>query len=222
MSQFELIIFDCDGVLVDSETISNKVFTRVLNEEFGFSLTTEEVFQKFVGHSPETTIATVKEMLGKEPPANFARYYRDETNKALAKDIEAVKGIEKAISEIALPMCVASNGPHEKMHITLGKTQLIRHFEGKLHSSDDVAQGKPFPDVYLYAASQMGDVDPAKCLVIEDSPIGVKAGLAAGMTVFGFAEHMDEHKLKQAGAHHTFKHMGDLKVEIEQFEQKTI
>ena len=214
MNKFELIIFDCDGVLVDSERIANEVFAKVLNEECGFSLSLEDMFHTFVGHSSSQCMFIVKEMLGKEPPAHLEQRYKDEINHALSTSVEAVSGIEKAIAEISIPFCVASSGSHEKMQTTLGKTKLLKYFEGKLHSSSDVERGKPFPDVYLYAASKMGGLEPSKCLVIEDSPLGVKGAVSAGMTVFGYTELMDESRLIEAGAHHTFNKMHNLKDEI--------
>ena len=217
MKKFELVIFDCDGVLVDSERIANEVFARILNEECGFSLSLDDMFQTFVGHSSRQCMAIVKKMLGAEPPAYLEQRYKDEIDHALATSVTAVSGIEKALAEISIPFCVASSGSHEKMKTTLGKTKLLQHFEGKLHSISDVKRGKPFPDIYLYAASKMGILDPSKCLVIEDSPLGVQGGVSAGMTVFGYTELMDEIRLLDAGAHHTFNDMNNLANEIERF-----
>lgn len=219
MRNFELIIFDCDGVLVDSERIANEVFAKVLNEECGFSLSLDDMFQTFVGHSSSQCMAIVKKMLGEEPPPHLEERYKKEINEALATSVTAVCGIEKAIAEISMPFCVASSGSHEKMQTTLGKTKLLPHFEGKLYSASDVERGKPFPDIYLHAASKMGVLDPSKCLVIEDSPLGVKGGVAAGMSVFGYAELVDKNRLLCAGAHHTFNSMTNLANEIECFVQ---
>ncbi len=103
------------------------------------------------------------------------------------------------------------------MNTTLGKTNLLPLFEGKLHSTSDVDRGKPYPDIYLHAAASMGVSDPGRCLVIEDSPLGVRGGVAAGMTVFGYCELMDESKLISAGAHRTFNNMAQLPDEIKKF-----
>lgn len=146
----------------------------------------------------------IEEMLGKKPPLNIEEKYKTEINLALKSSVTAIAGIEKATSELSTPYCVASSGSHEKMQTTLGKTNLLRFFQGKLYSTSDVDRGKPSPDIYLYAMRKMGISDPSKCLVIEDSPIGVQAGVAAGMTVFGYAELMDKNRLVSAGAHHTF------------------
>ena len=222
MSEFELIIFDCDGVLVDSERIANKVFATVLNEECGFSFSLDDMFQTFVGHSSSQCMEIIEEMLGKEPPPHLEQRYKEEINQALSTSVTAVVGVESALSEISLPFCVASSGSHEKMQTTLGKTNLLQYFEGKLHSTSDVPRGKPHPDVYLHAASKMGVLDPSKCLVIEDSPLGVKGGVSAGMTVYGYTELMNENRLLEAGAHHTFNDMNNLATEITHFEKTAL
>ena len=204
------MIFDCDGVLVDSEKLANEVFAKVLNEECGFSLSLDDMFQIFVGHSSSQCMDIISNMLGKPTPANLEQRYKNEINQALSKSVTAIHGIEKVLNEIAIPFCVASSGSHEKMRTTLGKTKLLKYFEGVLYSTSEVSRGKPFPDIYLYAAKKMGISDMSKCLVIEDSPIGVQGGVSDGMTVFGYAELMSEKKLKDAGAHCTFKVMSDL------------
>ncbi|MEZ5594022.1 MAG: HAD family hydrolase [Gammaproteobacteria bacterium] len=222
MSHFELVIFDCDGVLVDSERIANEVFARVLNEECGFDFSLDDMFQTFVGHSSSQCMAIIKDMLGEEPPRHLEQRYKDEINYALSTSVVAVSGIEKAITEISMPFCVASSGSHEKMQITLGKTKLLQYFEGRLYSTSEVERGKPFPDIYLHAASKMGVLNPSKCLVIEDSPLGVAGGVSAGMTVFGYTELMDEKILLEAGVHHTFSNMYNLANEIEHFVQTAL
>ena len=222
MHNFHLIIFDCDGVLVDSERIANEVFAKVLNEECGFSLSLDDMFKTFVGHSSSQCMEIVEEMLGKKPPAGLEERYKNDINSALKSSVVPITGIHKAISEISVPYCVASSGSYEKMQTTLGKTGLLQFFEGKLHSTSDVKRGKPFPDIYLHAAQNMGVSDLSKCLVIEDSPLGVKGGVTAGMTVFGYSELMDENRLREAGAHHIFNNMALLSHEIDTFLQITL
>lgn len=217
MNDLELIIFDCDGVLVDSERIANDVFAKILKEECGLSFTLEEMFRIFVGHSAKQCMAIITELLGEEPPLQLEERYKAEIDQVLSASVTAISGIENALNSLLIPYCVASSGSHEKMQTTLGKTKLLKYFEGSLYSSADVERGKPYPDVYLYAAKQMGNFDPAKCLVIEDSPLGVQGGVAAGMTVFGYAELMSERRLVDAGAHHTFNSMNNLQREIETF-----
>ncbi|WP_242045412.1 HAD-IA family hydrolase [Anabaena catenula] len=115
------------------------------------------------------------------------------------KNLKPVDGIKEVLDELEIPHCVASSGDHKKMQTTLGITNLLSYFEGKLFSVTEVERGKPYPDVFLYAAERMG-VEPAKCVVVEDTPIGARAGVAAGMKVFGYAKLMPAHKLEQEGA----------------------
>ncbi len=221
MDSFDLIIFDCDGVLVDSERIANEVFAKILNEECGFSLSLDDMFEQFVGRSSLQCMELIERLMGKKPPVDLEQRYKSEIDLALKSSVISVKGIEKALAEITIPYCVASSGSHEKMQTTLGKTNLLPLFEDKLHSTSDVSRGKPFPDIYHYAAEQMGVSDPRKCLVIEDSPLGVKGGVAAGMTVFGYSELMSEKRLLKAGAHHIFDNMGLLVSEIEAYRSRS-
>lgn len=214
MRNFDLIIFDCDGVLVDSERIANEVFAEILNRECGLSLTLTDMFNIFVGNSSQQCMNILREMLGREPPAGLEDHYKNEINSALGARVTAVEGIEFVLQSLTVPFCVASSGSHEKMGTTLGKTGLLAHFKGSVFSTSDVARGKPFPDVFLHAAKEMGVADVRKCLVIEDSPLGVAGAAAAGMTVFGFSALMDEKKLLLAGAHHVFSRMADLPREI--------
>lgn len=221
MNGFELIIFDCDGVLVDSERIANEVFARVLDEECGLSLTLEDMFNTFVGHSSSQCMRIIEDMLGHAPPENLENRYKSEINETLSRDVIAVQKIEQALDEISIPICVASSGSHEKMHTTLGKTNLLNRFKGKLFSTSDVENGKPAADIYLYAAKQMGNISPTNCLVIEDSPLGVQGGAAAGMTVFGYTELMSRERLLNTGAHHLFDSMDNLAREILAYEHLT-
>jgi len=217
MKKFELVIFDCDGVLVDSEKIANEVFAKILNQECGFSLSLADMFQTFVGHSSSQCMEIIENMLGHAPPAGLEQKYKNEINLALEERVTAVQGIEKSLQELTLPYCVASSGSYEKMNTTLGKTNLLKYFPDRLHSTSDVKRGKPYPDIYLHAAEKMGISNPAACLVIEDSPLGVKGGVAAKMTVFGYSEHMPGTRLLEAGAHHIFKDMSCLVKEIESY-----
>ncbi len=207
---FELVIFDCDGVLVDSERVANEVFARVLDEVCGLEFTLEDMFDTFVGHSRLQCLQKIEALLGRPPPDELDRRYREDINRALEASVQAVDGIEDVLRELAVPACVASSGSHEKMRLTLGKTGLVDFFDGKVFSTSEVERGKPHPDIYLYAAARMGAADPSRCLVIEDSPVGVSGAVAAGMTVFGFAELMPAHRLRARGAHRVFARMRDL------------
>jgi len=208
--ELDLVIFDCDGVLVDSERVANEVFARVLEEVCGLQFTLDDMFDTFVGHSRLQCLQKIEAMIGESPPAELDRRYQQDINQALASSVEAIDGIKIVLDRLSLPYCVASSGSHDKMQMTLGKTGLIDFFEGNIFSTSEVERGKPHPDIYLHAAATMGAPDPARCLVIEDSPIGVTGALAAGMRVFGFAELMPAQRLRAAGAHHVFDRMLEL------------
>lgn len=208
MSCFKLIIFDCDGVLVDSERITNQVFVEMLGE-LGIHLSLEDMFEKFVGNSMSQCLSRVSELLGRRPPDDFLTTYRIRTKAALESDLLAVPGVEDALDRITLPSCVASSGDHEKIRCTLGITGLWPRFEGRIFSVAEVSNPKPAPDVFLYAASNCG-VSPSDCVVVEDTPTGVAAAVAAGMTVLGFASLTPAHRLHAAGAHNIFARMSDL------------
>ena len=207
---FDLIIFDCDGVLVDSERVANEVFARVLDEVCGLKFTLDDMFDTFVGHSRAQCLQKIEAIIGEPPPPELDLRYQRDIDDALRKTVQAIDGIESALEKLSVPYCVASSGSHDKMKMTLGKTNLMRFFEGNIFSTSDVERGKPHPDIYLHAARTMGVTDPARCVVVEDSPIGVTGAVAAGMRVFGFAELMPAHRLHKAGAHHVFERMHEL------------
>lgn len=207
---FDLIIFDCDGVLVNSEKVANEVFADVLLQVCGLEFTLEEMFDTFVGHSRLQCLQKIEAILGEPPPPELDQRYQDDINLALKDSVAAIEGIEAVLTDLTVPYCVASSGSHDKMKLTLGKTGLINFFDGNIFSTSEVERGKPHPDIYLHAATTMGGHQAQRCLVIEDSPIGVTGAVAAGMQVFGFAELMPAHKLKASGAHLVFEHMHDL------------
>ena len=217
MSQFDLIIFDCDGVLVDSERLANQIFASILSEECGLDFTLEEMFDRFVGRSKSQCMSIVEELTGTPHSPRLATRYEEEINSALENSVEAVAGVEIILNNLDIPFCVASSGSHQKMKTTLGRTGLLRHVEGRLFSTSDVSRGKPFPDIYIHAAREMGTSASSRCLVVEDSPTGVKGAIDAGMTVFGYSELMDEHSLQQAGAHHIFHSMEQLPKAIQSY-----
>jgi HAD superfamily hydrolase (TIGR01509 family) len=204
----ELIIFDCDGVLVDSERITNRIFAQMLNE-LGLPLTLDDMFERFVGNSMSHCLELIGQMLGKPPPSGFVEEYHLRTKLALETDLKPIPGIEEALADIRIPYCVASSGDHNKMRATLGITKLWPKFEGRLFSITEVPRGKPYPDVFLFAAERFG-VAPASCAVVEDTPIGVVAGVAAGMRVFGYAAATPKRRLSDAGAHIVFDDMRKL------------
>jgi HAD superfamily hydrolase (TIGR01509 family) len=211
MRDIQLIIFDCDGVLVDSEPITNRVFAQMLNE-LGIAVTPEDMYERFVGQSMAKCCELIAGMLRRPVPEGFVEQYRARTDAALASQLKAIPGIEATldtIESIGVPYCVASNGTQEKMRTTLGITGLLARFEGRLFSVTEVANGKPAPDLFLHAASRYG-VAPSSCRVIEDTATGVTAAVAAGMSVYGYCALTPERQLLEAGAHHTFADMHRL------------
>ena len=182
---FDLVIFDCDGVLIDSEPIANRVFAERLRT-VGFVITPEEVMRTFVGRSRDTCIEMAGEMHGAALPPGFAEAWDIALQEALVREVKAVSGIPELLRTLALPFCVASNGEPGHMRTGLTAAGLMPFVEGRLFSAAEVQSPKPAPDVYLHAARLMGTA-PARCAVVEDTTTGVKAGVAAGMTVFGYA-----------------------------------
>src|SRR3954452_22648387 len=146
----------------------------------------EDSVEAFMGRSWKTVQAYADEQLGRPLPEGFRRRYLDEMFAAFETELRPVPGVIEALEAIDLPTCVASSGSHEKMRFTLGHVGLYERFEGRIFSATEVEHGKPAPDLFLHAAERMG-WDPAECAVVEDSPAGVEAALAAGMTALGYA-----------------------------------
>jgi HAD superfamily hydrolase (TIGR01509 family) len=200
-----LIIFDCDGVLVDSERISHIVLQQML-AELGVHIGFDEAVSRFMGTSMPHTLGVVQEMTGVSP-ADFLPLFRGRTFDAFSTQLEPVAGVVRVLDGLSTPYCVASNGPREKMELTLGRTGLLGRFlPGRLFSADDVANPKPAPDLFLHAAARLA-VRPEACVVIEDTPTGVHAARAAGMRALGYCAMTPSERLRDAGAHATFDSM---------------
>lgn len=183
MDGFDLVIFDCDGVLVDSERLAVRTEAAIL-ATLGWPLTEAEIVERFVGRSAAHMHQEIERQLGRsiDWDAEFESRYRD----VFDRELVTVPGVVEALDAITLPVCVASSGSHDKMRFTLGRTGLFERFAGRIFSADEVAHGKPAPDIFLFAADRMG-ASPDRCAVVEDSVAGVTAGLSAGMAVFGYA-----------------------------------
>ena len=208
MSRFELVIFDCDGVVVDSERITHDVFGRFIRG-LGADLDDRQMNELFLGRRLDDCLAIVAGITGRKPPADALEQYRVERDRVLRERVEAVPGVRAVLEALTVPYCLASSGDHAKMRATLGTTRLWPFFEGRIFSATEVARGKPAPDVFLLAAERMGVV-PERAVVIEDSVNGVLAGRAAGMTVFGFTGAYTAPALAAAGAERTFGAMDEL------------
>jgi HAD superfamily hydrolase (TIGR01509 family) len=193
------VIFDCDGVLVDTEGAANRVLAELLTEA-GLPTTTEESMALYMGRSWASNMALVAERLGREVPADLQERYTAGVRAAWSEELEPVPGIVSALDRIqpALGTCVASSGEHERMRFTLGRTGLYERFDGRIFSATEVEHGKPAPDLFLHAARSMG-FDPQQTTVVEDTVPGVQAGRAAGMRVLGFARFTAAEDLEAAG-----------------------
>jgi len=207
----ELVVFDCDGVLVDSERLVVAVEARILTE-LGWPHTAEEVAERWMGRSSAAQLADLEEHLGAEATRLFDELSSRESLAVFDRDLVAVPGIDAvldALDTAEVCSCVASSGSHTKMERTLGQTGLYDRFQGRIFSADDVAHGKPAPDLFLHAADRLG-VSPEACAVVEDSVYGVRAGVAAGMRVLGFAGGLTSAEALQDAGADVFAEMADL------------
>ena len=182
---FDLVIFDCDGVLVDSEGIASRVLARELTA-LGHALSAEECLRRFTGMSLPSIFQSVEKDWGRPLPVDFAERLRRADDAAFAAELTEVAGAKQLLSRLSLKKCVASSGSLEKTRANLGRVGLLEFLEPHLFSAAMVDRGKPAPDLFLFAAGRMGAV-PHRSIVIEDSEAGVEAGRAAGMFVAGFA-----------------------------------
>ncbi len=182
MSRFDLVIFDCDGVLVDSEWIAIRTEAQILTE-LGWPMSETEVIERFVGRSSRYMQTVIEERLGR--PIDWRSEFERRVRDVCERELEPVDGVIAMLDEITLASCVASSSGHRMLDFKLSLTGLAERFAGRIYSADDVAHGKPDPAVFLFAAASMG-VAPDRCAVIEDSVSGVEAGVAAGMTVFAY------------------------------------
>ncbi len=180
----ELIIFDSDGVLVDSEKIALAVLARAASEE-GAAIGMDDAIRFFRGLKIADCVREIERRSGRRVRENFVADVRRATALAFDAELKPVEGIHAALAEITVPVCVASNGPMSKLTHTLGLTKLLSHFEGRIFSAYEVGSWKPDPGLFLHAAQTLG-VHPSRCVVIEDSLSGIHAAKAAGMRVLGF------------------------------------
>lgn len=180
-----LVVFDCDGVLVDSERLAVRIDAIVL-AHMGWPMSEAEIVERFVGRSDAYMRSEVGRHIGRELAEDWDAEFSDLYRKAFETELQPVEGIVEALDRIRTPTCVASSGSHSKMRLTLGRTGLYDRFAGRIFSGDEVARGKPAPDLFLHAAARMG-VAPSACAVVEDSRYGVEAARAAGMRAFGYA-----------------------------------
>jgi HAD superfamily hydrolase (TIGR01509 family) len=197
-----LVIFDCDGVLVDSEPISNRVLAEALTAE-GLPTTLEEAMAEYKGLLLSDTVARAEARLGRSLPEGWVEEYERDRVRAFRRELLPVTGAAGAVRRVSASgraVCVASQGKLEKTRLTLGLTGLRDLFADEaLFSAYSVPRGKPHPDLFLHAARAMG-VEPSNCVVVEDTPSGVQGAVSAGMRAFGYTADSDEAALRRAGA----------------------
>ncbi|KAA6221004.1 HAD family hydrolase [Streptomyces albofaciens JCM 4342] len=199
--RYDLIIFDNDGVLVDSEPISNTILAAYLTE-LGHPTTYEQSIHDYMGAAVHRVHDLIKERTGRSLPEDFETTLHARVFEAFERELEPVAGVPEVLGKLAADgtsYCVASSGTHERIRVGHRRTGLDQWFDdARIFSAQDVGKGKPAPDLFLHAAREMG-VAPERCAVVEDSPLGVRAAVAAGMDVYGFTAMTPAAKLTAAG-----------------------
>lgn len=207
MKKYKCIIFDCDGVLVDSEPVSIQVLVDLANE-YGANIDFNYGMKHFKGSFFTACKRKISELAGKELPDSIEDEYRERSFEAFKKDMKPVEGVKAVLQNLDRPFCVASSGPEDKIALNLGLTGLLPFFENKIFSCYKIQKWKPDPAVFLWAAETMG-FKPEDCVVIEDSLSGVRAAKAGGFDVFGYVAHDYNNELKGI-ATDTFDSMNKL------------
>ena len=210
------MLFDCDGVLVDSESITNGVLRNML-EERGWKLSAQECMQRFIGKAVKDEAALIEAHTGQPLTEDWMVRFRERRNAGLTRDLKPIHGAVEAVAKIhsvfESRIACASGADRFKVELQLQKCGLMPYFKGRIFSGYEMPRSKPFPDVYLAAAAALG-IQPARCAVVEDTVTGVAAGVAAGATVFGYsppeAGHDAPEALRAAGASRIFVTMLEL------------
>jgi HAD superfamily hydrolase (TIGR01509 family) len=209
----QLIIFDCDGVLIDSEVIANRVNVEVL-AGLGVEFTLEDYMERFVGVSLRDEVLEIERLRKVKLPDDYEARLMNHKYKVFDQELRAIEGIAEFVKRLEMPKAVASGSSPERLEYTLKLTHLWELFAPHIYSTTLVPNSKPAPDIFLYVADKFG-VSPKQCLVIEDSTLGVRAGISAGMTVLGFTggshiKNGHEEKLLELGAIKVFSKMQDV------------
>ena len=207
MSKYKCIIFDCDGVLVDSEPIANQVLVEMANE-FGANIDLDYALKNFKGTSMQNCYDQVAKLATQRLPHDFMPNFRERSFESFKRNIQPVEGVTELIERLEIPFCVASSGPENKIRLNLELTGLLPHFENNIFSCFTINKWKPDPAVFLWAAETMG-FKPEECVVIEDSMSGVNAAKNGGFDVFGFTAH-DHNKELEGNATWTFNDMSEI------------
>ena len=195
---FDLVIFDCDGVLVESEPLACQIYVQMLGE-FGIDLDYDETLREFHGVTLARRIESTARKCSWTPPANFISIFNERLSALTERELQPVPHVHELIESLSVPKCVASNGSRDEINLRLKVADLTHYFGHSIFSGVEVLHPKPAPDVFLAAAQSFG-IHPARCVVIEDSELGVTAAIAAGMTVYGHATFNTAALLQAAGA----------------------
>ncbi len=207
-TSFDLVIFDCDGVLVNSEPLANQVYVQML-AELGYQVNTEEYLKEFSGAALPKRLEATSRKLNWTPPENFLSIFHQRLSDLTERELTPVPGIRDLLQSLSLPICIASNGSREEILLRLKIASLTEFFGGAIFSGMEVPHPKPAPDVFL-AAARAFDIPPGRCIVVEDSVPGVTAAVRAGMKVYGHAAITPMDALRKAGAT-PFSDMMELK-----------
>lgn len=209
------VVFDCDGVLVDSERLSNQVFAEVVTAE-GLPTSFDDAVRRYLGRSTAECAAEIAEELGRPLRTDLIGEYERRCALAFGAELVAVPGVVELLETLVaagLPRCVASSGTPAEIALRLELTKLAHYFDHHVYSASMVPRGKPEPDLFRHAAAALG-VDPHGCVLLEDSPAGVRGGMAAGMTVVGYASLIGPEALAEAGADHVITDIADARALI--------
>ena len=191
--KYKCVIFDCDGILVDSESIGARVWVEMA-KKIGLSISFKKALDEFTGKSFNSIVESLTKKAKTEIPHDFEKEFRAKTYSAFQADLKPINGIHDVLKKITVPFCVASSGPREKINLNLAKVDLISFFPSdRIFSCYDIRKWKPDPAIYLYAAKQMG-FRPEDCIVIEDSPFGVQAAIEGGFDILIYADKDKEKK----------------------------
>lgn len=215
-NRFGVVLFDCDGVLIDSEVLSCTVLLRQL-VRYGMPIGMEDIFERYLGRSFSVVADDYRKVCGKPLPDKFLADMKADLFATFGRELRTIPAVETVLTNLKLPFCLTSSSDWDRIQVSLRVTELGRYFEGRTYNAEMVDRGKPAPDLFLYAAHRMG-FPASRALVIEDSVIGVEAGKAAGMTVWGFiggshyAERDGAALLRAAGADRIFVRMTDIEL----------
>lgn len=198
MRKPDCIIFDCDGVLVDSEVIGIRLLLE-MTAPYGVAIKEDDAVKEFAGRRLKEVIDILQTRAEKPFPEDMERQFRERSFEVFQQEVEPIEGIKTLLDSLTIPFCVASSGPVDKIRLNLTLTGLIHYFEDRIYSAYDIHSWKPDPGIFLHAAREMG-FSPERCVVIEDSKAGITAGVKGGFKVYGYAKEHNARELESEGA----------------------